>query len=554
MKNMPKILLAVGLPLFFLTAVYFITGIYFETNDDKLITEILSGAMMGQPSACVVYINYLLMAPLTWLYNICAGIPWYGGMLVLFQFLAFFVMIWSSYHKCDTKWQVLGVTVIWCFILLSSIYTTALVQYTSTSALLAIAGYCALVLQKNTKGRILLFFVLELLAFLLRSQAMLMVQPIGVGLYLVACLLNSNFDLRKWCKEIGKIGGCIIVILLIGYVGTILGYNEEWDEYNRFNKARTVMFDYYKVPSYEEAQDILNKYQVSEAEYNAFCNYVILDWEIPAECAEELADYAKNMYRNSFDLGKIYELIKGSWSSGNNMRINFVCKLSILCVLLWSVLSRNWRLGLTVVSMLMAHTIVLGYLLYQGRTPERVIIPLMFSILIFLFALLLNELNTSKLPKRRLVCLIIVGVLWCMSCCISGIRQYQCASPINYGQKVFIGGLVEVRDYCNQRPEKSFLLDPWSFCYYRSSVFETRIYNEANCVLGGSWYSNSPTLVAYVKEYIGKNDLCYIVSDANGDAEISILDFLEKKTGKKASLVDYFTVSHGGSYEVYEFE
>ena len=35
-------------------------GVCFETNDDRIFSEIFSGVLTGQPSAYGIYINYLL--------------------------------------------------------------------------------------------------------------------------------------------------------------------------------------------------------------------------------------------------------------------------------------------------------------------------------------------------------------------------------------------------------------------------------------------------------------------------------------------------------------
>ena len=62
-------------------------GIVFETNDDRMITEIFSGAMTGAPEAHAYYVDYILGFILSSLYSITADVPWYGGMLALFQLL-----------------------------------------------------------------------------------------------------------------------------------------------------------------------------------------------------------------------------------------------------------------------------------------------------------------------------------------------------------------------------------------------------------------------------------------------------------------------------------
>lgn len=65
------------------------TGIFFETNDDKYITEILSGAYTGTPNAHVGHISYLLSLPISLLYRVTNKVPWYGFFLIFAQALAY---------------------------------------------------------------------------------------------------------------------------------------------------------------------------------------------------------------------------------------------------------------------------------------------------------------------------------------------------------------------------------------------------------------------------------------------------------------------------------
>ena len=86
------------------------TCIYFETNDDRYIASILSGAVTGSPDAHVIYMNYLLSLPLSLLYRFTVEVPWYGGMLVLFLWLFWGAVLDSAYTRCRKWTQALLVT------------------------------------------------------------------------------------------------------------------------------------------------------------------------------------------------------------------------------------------------------------------------------------------------------------------------------------------------------------------------------------------------------------------------------------------------------------
>lgn len=85
--------MSVGIAAAMLLAVYFRAGIYFESNDDRNITEILSGAFGGRPDAHTVYVNYWLSVLLSGLYRITLQIPWYGLMLLLFHMMSYVLIL-----------------------------------------------------------------------------------------------------------------------------------------------------------------------------------------------------------------------------------------------------------------------------------------------------------------------------------------------------------------------------------------------------------------------------------------------------------------------------
>lgn len=79
-----------------------IAGIFFETNDDKLITEILTGTLAGEPVVHTFYLNYLLSYSLSILYKISIHVPWYGGMLALCHIVVYSALLQSISTRCKT--------------------------------------------------------------------------------------------------------------------------------------------------------------------------------------------------------------------------------------------------------------------------------------------------------------------------------------------------------------------------------------------------------------------------------------------------------------------
>lgn len=339
MKKAMKALVAATVIGLFLAAVWVTTGIHFETNDDRYITEILSGTMFGHSDAHVIFINYLLALPLSLLYRLSVQIPWYGGMLILFHALSYCLFLRSLYDRCRSFFEMGAATAAVCCCMLVNICMTAEIQFTSTAVLMAVSGYAVLLLQRNEKMGVCLFFVMELLAYFLRSHAMLMIQPLGGVVYLLLCLMENRENLRSGWIRIAKWLAVIVSIFVIGLCGTAIGYHgREWAEYNRFNKVRSELLDYYGMPEYGEVQDILDRYGVTETEYTAFCRYVIIDREVPAECLEEIAEYMETQHPLAVHADEIRQNLLEIW---RNNRFMEVCVLFALGYLL---LRRRWGL------------------------------------------------------------------------------------------------------------------------------------------------------------------------------------------------------------------
>ncbi len=174
-----RLLWSAGIALFYILIVWKVAGIYFETNDDKYFAEILSGALTGAPDPHTIYMNFFLSWPLSLLYRITVRIPWYGIMLIMCHFAVYTSLLQSIGIRMKTvKGYVISVGLMLCFCLINA-YVTLNIQWTSTAALLAVAGYVCLLLREDSKKGLMMFFFFELAAFLLRDQAMLMIQPLG---------------------------------------------------------------------------------------------------------------------------------------------------------------------------------------------------------------------------------------------------------------------------------------------------------------------------------------------------------------------------------------
>lgn len=560
MKERYKELLAPVVIFLMVAVVWRKTGIYFETNDDRCISEILSGILTGEPEAHTVYVNYLLALPLSLLYRITAGIPWYGAALVLFQVLAYTGILESVYSRCRNVPELAMGTVVVAAAFLSNLYLLGCIQYTSTAALLVASGYFCLLVQPEGRKKWLWFLVLELLSCCLRTNAMLMIQPMGILTAAGVILLRketfqSRECFRKGLTETGRILLISVGILLLTFIVNGAAYGGEgWKKYNQFNDAEEILFDYGGAPAYEEVREILNRYQVTEADYAAYRNYMILDWVISPECAQELAAFAEE-HRESVSFSELSDALRQNMISDSHWGLNRVLAVLWLAALLLAVVTKSRWLAGGALGLFAGKLFSWSYLLYRGRFPLRVSMPLLAAELLLLLALVLCA-ERAVCGAPFLKCL--GGILlfgFFITGFLSGKQQYRYILGENNGQGVFMEGMREIEAYCTASPEKKYILDAISMSYYKGSALETGIYGDRNNIVSGNWYSNSPGVRAYNAAYLsGEDGIYFLVYDDGRGTEHPGVRYLSQETGAVPELYDSFTASHGGTYLIYYFD
>jgi hypothetical protein len=570
-----KFIFAGVLSALFIFLVWYKSGIYFETNDDRYISSMLSGVITGYPEANVPYVNYLLTLPLSLLYRINYSlgwqVQWYGIVLILFHWLAYTFIIKSAWVRCSGPVQMIitsGVAGVFC---MSFYYMLGHIQFTSTAMLLAMTGWFCLIMYRDSglKKGLLLFFVFELLGYLLRNQAMLIIQPMGAAVWVSLCLTDSGESIGSRIKICVKHSAAMLAVLamavLAGMCGSLLGgeYSGAIKEYREFDSLEVELFDYYGKPEYSQVRDILDRYGVSEAMYNAYLNYTVLKETIPLECERELAEYTKTIHvrsvKEAFDGFKSIYLQDYQWNLDRFAECAFV--VLIICIFL----SGKYNLILPCAGLLAAHVFTWGYLFYRGRVLMRVTVPLFACGALLPLALILtvvfdcNNFKVKNTEKKYIG--IVKNIILTAACVIlvmtgfsSGRQQYRFVRSENEGQNVFMEGINEIIQYCQEHEENRYILEAVSMSYYKGSALENRIYHPSNYVISGGWFSNMPNVRQRMNTYLDEREDIYLIiySDGNEENHPSV-KYLEEFTGREAKTADHLESSIGISYTVYRF-
>ena len=435
---------------------------------------------------------------------------------------------------------------------LLNLYITVALEFTSTAAIMAVTGYMCLLLDQNQKRGWILFCFFETMAFLLRDQAMLMIQPLG----LLVCSSEFWREKREWIKRTGCMIFAIVAIVLVGSLGTWVSYRgERWANFNRYDQARAELFDFYGSPEYEEVEETLDKYGVSYTEYAAFREYASLSQNIGAECVEELIEYEKTVHGEK---KTAMEVVREIWRMRSDEKYLEVSRAAgiVCCVaFLWFLLQRHITALVSLMGLLVSSLFVEGYLVYGGRLPLRVMLPLFSCEIFFMIAIMLRDYASGKRDVRNCAPACLTAVLFVVLFTFSGRQQYHVVKREQEWQTDYIEGLVEVQEYCNIRPGKKYILDGISFAYYTGGVLETRLAGQQNYVYSGGWMFKSPFMDDYLHSYLDgeEENICLIIHLDGRWEETPMVAFLAEAIGKRPVVMDQLEVSNGEVYMVWGF-
>lgn len=544
--------------LLLMTAVWSGTGIFFSTNDDRAIVETLAGTITQTPDPHVKLVNWLLTAPLCLLYEITGEIPWYGLCLLAFHTMSWMAVFYGILFCCQSRLETLAGIGMGCGCFLVNLYSVGMIQFTSTASLMATAGYVCLCLRQDRKG-MWAFGCLELFACFLRRDAMLMIQPMGGTVFLCLFWVMGGWKCQDRTRIPARWIGIVTVVFILNVMGNLAGYHgTEWREYDQWNQARIEMFDYYGTPAYEDVKAVLDRYQVTRTEYEAYCNYVMLTEDISPKCAEELAAYA----RETNNTGTVMEALWQSFStdiyqdplSGSRVMVTLW-----LCLIIWTAATGQLKMLVPLLGLGITRTAVWSYIFYRGRILPRVSYPLIFCESMFLLVIFVKSFTCVQRNGWIRVSALCLICVFLAQGCIAGLTQYRYVKEANQGQAVYIQGLKEIREYCLQYPDRRFFLENFSFSYYKGSVLETDIYKPANVMYTGGWNANTPVLKEYLQTYMGEvwDDFWLITYDDGEAADIqanhAAVRYFHEKSGVTPVMEERIMASHGGSYLVWHF-
>lgn len=405
---------------------------YLELNDDALIQALSSGAFTGVPETHNIQMLFPGSLLLSLLYRLAGGIPWYGLLLLFLQALCVLLVLRQVFFRIRK-----GSDRVAAMILASGLFLTALYQhflfltYTFTAGMLS-ATAVLLILNdgdgKGTRGEKRkvaerepnnrpLAIILVVIAFCLRSELLLLTFPF--------VLLAFLFRVDRFRRENGTGKGFLLYgrillwmmgLMAVCFLSDQIAYSrKDWREFRALFDARTRLYDFEQIPSYQEDRNFYRKIGLEETDVTLLQNYnFALDPKIDAEKMRLVAEEANRMEAKmhppasrlkkavSIYVWRLHHFVLPVSFRDSNTDMPYLAIVLLLYLLAFLIMHRTgvlWKLAL----LFLCRSTLWTYMIYNGRIMNRVMHSLLLVELFFLIGMVLPELGKEwDAGKKRL--------------------------------------------------------------------------------------------------------------------------------------------------------
>ncbi|MBF0994357.1 MAG: hypothetical protein HXK82_02885 [Lachnospiraceae bacterium] len=405
---------------------------YLELNDDALIQALSSGAFTGVPETHNIQMLFPGSLLLSLLYRLAGGIPWYGLLLLFLQALCVLLVLRQVFFRIRK-----GSDRVAAMILASGLFLTALYQhflfltYTFTAGMLS-ATAVLLILNdgdgKGTRGEKRkvaerepnnrpLAIILVVIAFCLRSELLLLTFPF--------VLLAFLFRVDRFRRENGTGKGFLLYgrillwmmgLMAVCFLSDQIAYSrKDWREFRALFDARTRLYDFERIPSYQENRNFYQTIGLAEIDVTLLQNYnFALDPKIDAEKMRLVAEEANRMEAKmhppasrlkkavSIYTWRLHHLALPVSFRDSNTDMPYLAIVLLLYLLVFLIMHRTgvlWKLVL----LFLCRSTLWTYMIYNGRIMNRVMHSLLLVELFFLIGMVLPELGKEwDVGKKRL--------------------------------------------------------------------------------------------------------------------------------------------------------
>lgn len=494
---------------------------YYDLNDDVLIKDILAGVYTGTPAGHNIQMLFPLSFLLSVPYRMVRGIPWYGLFLCFCHFGCFYLLTKRLLHFCRTRF-VKAMLLLLTAALIAALFLWELVfvQYTVTAALLT-ATAAFLFYSMDGAATVKEFYIKSLpcillinLAFCIRSEMLLLLLPLicvaGICRWAAE---KPVFTKANAAKYFSVFGGILAGLLLNQGLHMAAYGSEGWQEFNRFFDARTSLYDFLGIPSYEGNESFYESIGLTEAEQLLLRNYNFgLDEEIDADMLEQLTAHAKGIDTRTFESilkNAVRQYVERFFKWGyrevtnasdyryrNAAETDYPWNLLVLILYVMvfaaAFYNRRFRYLWELCLLGAVRTCLWLYILYNGRMPLRITYPLYLMEFIILAALLLDECKSEKHLFRffKPFCCFVLALF-----ALLNLNKSITAVQKEYTRRETVNKeLQALQAYTREHPDKFYFVDVYSTVAYSEKMFALVDNSLSNYDIMGGWASKSPLM------------------------------------------------------------
>ncbi|MCR5670081.1 MAG: hypothetical protein K6G10_03675 [Butyrivibrio sp.] len=534
-KHLRKSFITAGLmTLAIIVIAGFAGDYYFDLNDDVVMKDILSGAFTGTPAGHNIQMLYPVSAFISLFYRVFRGADWYGIFLCVCQYLCVFILFFRTHRIIrDVSLRVEALAMEF-FLVLGVVGTHLLyIQYTYTCGFLsAIAAFLIITHKEEEKRDLITALLLIILAFLIRSEMLLLTLPM-VGVAILMRWSLTRLDILKSrekdipVSDYGKrkvlfmryVRFCIMILagLAVSQILHNIAYSPaDWKEFNRLFDARTELYDFQYIPDYEAHRDFYESIGLSESEQQLLINYNFgLDEEINADTLDAVAKYAAGLRTDEIPLptqlinavpSYIYRLYhvapqKSYEYPMSDYPWNIIAGVMYLGVLLVYLFTKEKGKKLPVVLLLATlfacRSVLWLYIIVRGRDPIRITHPMYLVEILILFGLLCYR---GRDHRRNLFIPIVISAIVAV---LSVPNQYEICVQEAEQRALMRSHYDALYDYFDANRDNFYFVDVYTSVSvadaidYSEATFSEKMFDrvdnrEANHDLMGGWASKSP--------------------------------------------------------------
>lgn len=521
------------------------------SEEDAWFSASFSGKYNGTPDAHVIWMRYIIGTIIGFFYKINAGLNWYAIIMWTIIIVSFYLIVKRIFEiSSDIAFGLLE----------SAAFVTI---YTANFLNGYIEFNFSFVAASVASVAVLYITTMQATDNVLTRTNMLCI----IGSLIICCQIRYEVG---WIALV--VCGEITVFLLIKYRKKYMRYLLfMWMAISAFclvtagiekcayssakQKARLehyddrrVVHDYYGYPEYEDAKEIYDKWDISEAESKLLKNgfYTLADTGTMHKLFRDLAEF--DIDKNQIDSvgklkAKVFDTIISLFEYWTRSEYAFdnliVLVMSILLIICYE--SKNKRVGaIYLLAMLLTNCAMWFLLIWRGRINTHAVIPVQNIFLIYLLGMLLNYIKECGVKNIKKHLVVSKCVLYLVMAYIAGYYGF-----INWNfskqQDVAANFAEKVLDYANQSKDR---------------IYYTSTYNTSRKITIWDTTDSSQMLYDVNDEqnppinYLLKDGYYYMVEEN----ENYMVDWIEQSLGDvKAEIVDTIA-GDGYCVEVYKFE